>query len=63
VNDLPKVLIERLEHYFLTYKLVPGESPKADIRRVYGLKHAIKVVNASIEDYKSSFSKYLDAPT
>jgi inorganic pyrophosphatase len=63
VKDLPKVLIERLEHYFLTYKLVPGESPKADIRRVYGLKHAVKVVNASIEDYKSSFSKYLDAPT
>jgi inorganic pyrophosphatase len=60
VGDLPKVLIERLQHYFLTYKLVPGESATADIKRIYGNKHAFKVVNASIEDYKFSFGKYID---
>jgi len=61
VNDLPKVLIERLQHYFMTYKLVPGESATAEIKRIYGYKHALKVVNASIEDYKFSYGKYIDA--
>ena len=61
VKELPKVLIERLEHYFLTYKLVPGESSKADVRRVYGYAHAVKVVAASMEDYKASFRRYIDA--
>jgi inorganic pyrophosphatase len=60
VRHLPKVLIERLQHYFLTYKLVPGASSTADIKRIYGNKHALKVVNASIEDYKFSFGKYID---
>src|SRR5512134_192828 len=49
VSDLPKVLIERLQHYFMTYKLVPGETATADIKRIYGYKHAFKVVNASME--------------
>jgi len=60
VGDLPNVLVERLQHYFLTYKLVPGEKANAYIKRIYGYKHALKVVNAAIEDYKLSFGKYLD---
>ena len=59
VKDLPNVLIERLQHYFLTYKLVPGQSATAGIKRIYGNKHALKVVKASIEDYKFSFGKYI----
>lgn len=57
ISDLPKVLIERLEHYFLTYKLVPGESPSATIESIYGLQHAIKVVEASIKDYQEKYGK------
>ena len=26
VSDVPSVLVERLQHYFLTYKLVPGSA-------------------------------------
>ena len=36
LSDVPAVLIERLQHYFLTYKMVPGERPRAQISRVYG---------------------------
>lgn len=60
VADLPNVLIERLQHYFMTYKLVPGERSKAVIRRIYGQKHAFRVVNASIRDYEASFGKHID---
>ena len=56
ITDVPSVLIERLQHYFLTYKLVPGRRSRATIRRVYGRPHALKVVRAAIADYADSFT-------
>ena len=55
VSDVPSVLIERLQHYFLTYKLVPGQRPVAKIGKVYGRDHALKVVEAAMADYASAF--------
>ena len=56
VTDLPRVLIERLEHYFQTYKLVPGQDAKAFIEKVYGQKHALRVIKAAMADYQEKFS-------
>ena len=36
VGDWPNVLVERRQHYFLTYKLVPGEKATAYIKRICG---------------------------
>lgn len=55
ITDLPSVLIERLEHYFLTYKLVPGQKAQAHIEKVYGRRHALKVVRAALADYAEKF--------
>ena len=55
IGDLPRVLVERLEHYFLTYKLVPGQPPTARIDRVYGRAHAERVVRAAMDDYREAF--------
>jgi inorganic pyrophosphatase len=55
VADLPKVLVERMQHYFETYKLVPEKRPSASIERVYGRAHALKVVRASMDDYAEHF--------
>jgi inorganic pyrophosphatase len=55
VSDVPAVLIERLQHYFLTYKLVPGRRARAHIARVYGRNHALKVVRAAMADYEAAF--------
>ena len=55
VSDVPAVLVERLQHYFLTYKLVPGQRPKARIASVYGRAHALRVVRAAMADYEESF--------
>ena len=49
------MLIERQEHYFLTYKFVPGQPAKASIERLYGQKHALRVVRAALADYKEKF--------
>jgi inorganic pyrophosphatase len=55
ISDLPPVLVERLEHYFQTYKLVPGQANKASIEQVYGQEHALRVVEAALADYKEKF--------
>src|SRR5919107_5779510 len=55
LSDVPPVLIERLQHYFLTYKLIPGQRAVARITKKYGRDHAIKVVNAAMADYASAF--------
>jgi inorganic pyrophosphatase len=56
VTDVPSVLVERLQHYFLTYKLVPGQRVQARIARVYGRAHALKVVRAAMADYDDNFA-------
>ena len=57
VSDVPSVFIERLQHYFLTYKLVPGRRGQARITRVYGRNHALKVVRAAMADYDAAFPR------
>lgn len=52
LEDLPEVLVERLQHYFATYKLVPGAEAETSVQRVYGLDHAAAVVEAAMADYK-----------
>jgi len=56
VSDVPTVLVERLRHYFLTYKLIPGQRSRARIVRIYGRDHARKVVLAAMADYNDNFA-------
>jgi inorganic pyrophosphatase len=55
LEDLPPTLLQRLTHYFTTYKLVPGQTNPAKIDASYNRKHAFKVIEASLEDYKNEF--------
>ncbi len=57
ISELPSALIERLRHYFLTYKLIPGSEAHVHINQVYGYEHAVKVIQAAIDDYEEAFSK------
>lgn len=56
ISDVPPVFIERLQHYFLTYKLVPGQRSTAFIKRVYPQTHALKVVRAAMADYVAHYT-------
>lgn len=56
IGHVPAVLVERLQHYFLTYKLVPGEAPHAHIGMIYGRDHARRVVRAAMADYEAAFT-------
>lgn len=55
VEELPGALIERLRHYFATYKMVPGDKNTVVIKETYNRAHALEVVEAAIKDYEESF--------
>ena len=51
ISELPKGILERFEHYFLTYKSLPGEPGKTEIAYSYGREDAYKVIETAIADY------------
>jgi len=55
ISDLPEIIIERLRHYFGTYKMIPGEKLDVNVERVYGKEEAAKVIKAAMEDYDDMF--------
>ena len=57
VKDLPAVLVERLQHYFSTYKMtLKGKAP-VEVGDPYDRKHAQKVIEAAIADYQDMFGE------
>ena len=56
ITDCPPTLVRRLEHYFLTYKQIPGEEEnKCEIVHTYGREEAQEVITRSMKDYKVKF--------
>jgi len=55
LNDMPESIINKLKHYFLTYKNLPGEPATCEIAGVYGREEAHIVINKSREDYQNKF--------
>ncbi|HEX2254848.1 MAG TPA: inorganic pyrophosphatase [Thermoanaerobaculia bacterium] len=56
VGQLPPSQVERLKHYFLTYKQPPGEPSHAvEIAEVYGRETAHEVILAALADYDEQF--------
>ncbi len=53
--DLPPALIDRLVHYFMTYKLLPEDQAEVSIGEPYDRAHAEAVIQAAIEDYQEHF--------
>ena len=56
MSDVPVKLIERLKHYFLTYKDIPGtEKHVSEITHVYDKDEAYEVIDRSRKDYDETF--------
>ena len=59
INDIdgcPKGLVDRLKHYFLTYKQLPAEAPRrVEIATVYNRAEALDVITRSVRDYRKKF--------
>ncbi len=62
VSECPPSLINRLKHYFLTYKNMPGREDKVvEISHVYGVEEAREVILRSMEDYDRLYRSHLGA--
>ncbi|MBN7795770.1 inorganic pyrophosphatase [Parahaliea mediterranea] len=55
ITDLPPIKIERLQHYFSTYKMVPGKDIDIKVDFVYGREEALKVIAAAQKDYDTHY--------
>jgi inorganic pyrophosphatase len=54
---VPQGLVDRLKHYFLSYKQLPSEKEKkVEIIDVYDRTEALDVITRSLRDYESEFS-------
>jgi inorganic pyrophosphatase len=57
IYQSPPTLIERLKHYFLTYKQPPGSpNPRIEITDVYGREEAYEIIRRSRVDYDNRFA-------
>jgi inorganic pyrophosphatase len=57
IADLPPALVTRMEHYFLSYKSIPGMPTTVTIPMIYGAEHAHTVVTAAMGDYEDTFGE------
>ena len=56
IADAPAGVVERLRHYFLTYKQMPGEPARTvRIAEVYDRVEAVEMIRRSLLDYRESF--------
>ncbi|HPA35837.1 MAG TPA: inorganic pyrophosphatase [Chitinophagales bacterium] len=53
ISELPEGVVNRLKHYFLTYKNIPGETKNVcEISGIYGREEAHEVIRKSQLDYE-----------
>jgi inorganic pyrophosphatase len=58
IDQCPSRVLERLEHYFLTYKKAPqSQTNKCEIIDIYGKEEAINIIKLANEDYKEQFGE------
>jgi inorganic pyrophosphatase len=55
ISDVPDILVERLRHYFGTYKMIPGEESQLRVESTYDAQHAMQVIRAAMEDYELAY--------
>jgi inorganic pyrophosphatase len=54
ISELPKMVLDRLRHYFLTYKEIPhaGDDKLVEVAQIYGSREAHAVIRESLLDYQ-----------
>ena len=56
ISELSEGLVQRLIHYFLTYKQMPGGTATCEVTHVYGREQAHHVILESKADYDERFA-------
>ncbi|MEI7594450.1 MAG: inorganic pyrophosphatase [Bacteroidota bacterium] len=61
LSDCSLMLIDRLKHYFLTYKDMPDREKNCEITHIYGKEEAQQIIQCSLDDYFKYYGEHLDA--
>ena len=62
LSDMPQTMVDRLTHYFRTYKAVDVSLARQVIEGTYGVKEALEVIQAALDDYDDAFDVQLPPP-
>ncbi len=57
ISQLPKGILERFEHYFLTYKNLPDQNSICEIAYSYGREAFYRVIKTAMDDYRQLLEK------
>ncbi|MEI7998760.1 MAG: inorganic pyrophosphatase [Candidatus Omnitrophota bacterium] len=58
IEDCPRAFTDRLKHYFLTYKDLPGSDDRAcEITHVYGREEAMEIIRRARADYSERYGQ------
>lgn len=55
IDGMSETVMERLRHYFATYKLIPGQENRISVEATFDRAHAITVIQAAILDYEEEY--------
>ena len=55
LSEMPKLVVDRVRHFFLTYKDLDGGAKNVEITHVYGRDEAFQVIEKANNDYKAKF--------
>ena len=55
IDQIPEALVDRLHHYFETYKSTPSGDADVKIVEQYDAVRAKEVIAAAVEDYEDMF--------
>jgi len=55
ISECPSPVVERLKHYFLTYKDLPNTKLDVEITHTYNADEAKEIIRRTIEDYRVKF--------
>lgn len=56
ISQMPKMVIDRVRHFFLTYKDLDGGAKNVEITHVYGKEEAFEVIRRSHADYTAKYA-------
>lgn len=55
ISQMPKMVIDRCRHFFLTYKDLDGAAKNVEVTHVYGKEEAFEVIKRSSADYDAKY--------
>jgi inorganic pyrophosphatase len=55
ISEMPQMVIDRVRHFFLTYKDLDGAAKNVEITHVYGKEEAFEVIKRASADYTNKY--------